>query len=220
MSLSIEVGIVADLLVHDPEGAEHFQQEFATLSRYLTSSGLQPHIDPTDVEVWSGEMYGYSGLHCLRRLAAHLHYTKKLPAPGNEDSAEDPLLQRYYQEFNDSKGGQAFGAYDHLIVHGDAEGYYIPQDFEEVLIPGDSYLVAGGMVGSSQRLRDECKQIAAALQLPLELDADDDRLFNAAESQGSGAAMWERYGRESHSCLCLYQAACHSLSKHAAVVFT
>jgi hypothetical protein len=220
MGLSIEVGIVADLLVNDEEGAEHFQQEFSALSRHLTSIHLQPHVEPPDVEVWSGDMHGYSGLHYLRRLAAHLHYTQTLPAPGDENSARGALLQRYYTDFDRSDTQQAFGAYDHLIIHSDAEGYYIPQDFERVIIPGESCPVAGGMVGSSQRLRKECEKIAAVLQLPLELQAGDERVFNAAESQGTGATVWERYGRESYSCLQLYHAAGHSVSTHAAIVFT
>jgi hypothetical protein len=219
MGLSIEVGIVADLVVNDEEGAEHFQQEFSALSRYLSTIGLQPHIDPPDAKVWSGDMYGYSGLHYLRRLGAHLHYTQRLPAPGDEHSAKDPLLERYYSDFDHSDPRKQFGGYDHLIVHSDAEGYYIPQDFERVIIPGESCLIAGGMVGSSPRLRDECRKIAAVLQLPLELEADDERVINAAESQGAGVG-WERYGRESYSCLQLYRAACHSVSSRAAIVFT
>ncbi|HLX70643.1 MAG TPA: hypothetical protein VKV04_13535 [Verrucomicrobiae bacterium] len=221
MGLSIEVGLVADLLVNDEEGAEEIQQQFAELSRYLTSIGLQPHVDPPDVEVWSGDMFGYSGLHYLRRLAAHLHYTQKLPEPGDDDSADDPVLQRYYNDYNDAPAGKAFGAYDHLIVHSDAEGYYLPQDFECVIIPGDSCPVVD-MVGSSQRLRAECEKIAAALQLPLDLDPEDERLIEAAESQGEGggATAWERYGIESYSCLQLHRAACHSISTRAAIVFT
>jgi hypothetical protein len=224
MSLSLEVGIIADLLENDEEGAEHFQEEFATLSQYLTSVGLKPHVDPPNVEIWSGDMYGYSGLHYLRRLAAHLHYTQKLPAPGDDDAADDPMLKRYYEDYNRAPAGKAFGTYDHLIIHSDAEGYYIPQDFECVIIPGDSCVIAGEMVGSSQRLRDECKKLAAAIQLPLDLNPEDERLFNAAEAQreseDTGATLWERYGIESYSCLNLYHAACHSISTGAAIVFT
>src|SRR5579862_1874154 len=215
MGLSIEVGIVADLLENDEEGAEQFQQEFSALSRYLADIGLKPHIDPPDAEIWSGDMFGYSGLHYLRRLAAHLHYTQKLRGPGDDDSADDPVLQRYYTDYDRAPAGKAFGAYDHLIIHSDAEGYYIPQDFECVIIPGESCPVAGEMVGSSQRLRDECQKIAAALQLPLDLDPEDERLFEAAESQGESentGATWERYGIESYTCLQLYHAANHSIS--------
>jgi hypothetical protein len=220
MGLNLEVGIIADLLVNDEEGAEHFSDEFAVLSRYLTSIHLQPHVDPTDVEVWSSDMYGYSGLHYLRRFAAHIHYTQKLPAPGDENASKDALLTRYCTDFDHSDPRKAFGSFDHLLIHSDAEGYYIPQDFERVLIPGDSYPVAGGMVGSSQKLRDETRRLAALLDLPLDLDPEDEQVYEAAESQGTGSTTWKRYGRESYSCLRLYHAASHSITTGAAVVFT
>jgi hypothetical protein len=113
MGLSIEVGIIADLLKHDEEGAGHFQEEFATLSRYLTSVHLKAHIDPPEVDVWSGDMYGYSGLHYLRRIASHLHYSGRLPEPGDENAGEDPTLKRYYSDFDQSDARSAFGTFDH-----------------------------------------------------------------------------------------------------------
>jgi hypothetical protein len=220
MGLNIEVGIVADILENDEEGAEHFRQEFVTLNRFLTSIQMKAHVEPEKVEVWSSEMYGYSGLHYLRRVAAHLHYTQSLPAPGDQNAPKDPILDRYFSDFDDSDPRKAFGAYDHLIIHSDAEGFYIPQDFARVLIPGDAYPIAGGTVGSSQHLRDECQKIATALRLPLDLDPEDERVFEAAESQGSGDTIWMRYGIESYSCLRLYRAANHSIKTGAAVVFT
>ncbi|HTI98101.1 MAG TPA: hypothetical protein VL527_04280 [Dongiaceae bacterium] len=220
MGLNIEVGIIADLLENDEEGAEHFRGDFAMLSRYLASIHLKAHIDPDKVDVWSSDMYGYSGLHYLRRIAAHLHYTRSLPAPGDQNAAKDPNLVRYYSDFDKSDPTKAFGAFDHLIVHSDAEGFYIPQDFARVLIPGDAYPIPGGIVGSSQRLREECRKIAAALLLPLDLDPEDEQVFQAADSQGSGDITWKRYGIESYSCLRLYHAANHSIATGAAVVFT
>src|SRR5688572_505740 len=67
MGLSLEVGILADLKEHDPEGAQQFREEFETLNRFLASEGLPPHHEPESCEVWSGDMWGYSGLHYLRR---------------------------------------------------------------------------------------------------------------------------------------------------------
>ncbi|RYD60673.1 MAG: hypothetical protein EOP84_36695 [Verrucomicrobiaceae bacterium] len=220
MGLSIEVGIVADLLENDEEGAAHFQEEFSTLSGYLASVGLHPHTDPSEMDVISWDMYGYSGLHYLRRLAAHLHYSGTLPSPGDQTASQDPLPQRYFSEFEVSDLEKAFGGFDHLIIHSDAEGYYIPQNFETVLIPGETCPIAGGMIGSSYRLRDECIRIAGAIGLPLDLVPEDDQVFDAAESQGSGAATWERFGVESYCCLRLYKAAQHSIHTGAAIVFT
>ncbi len=212
--------MVADQLENDEEGAEHFKEEFAVLSRCLASVRLQPHVDPEDAETWSCDMYGYSGLHYLRRVAAHLHYTQKLPVPGDENSAKDNLLARYYEDFGHSNPDKAFGSFDHLIIHSDAEGYYIPQDFERVLIPGEDYPVAGGMVGSSQRLQDETRRLAAVLGLPLDLDPEDKRVFEAAEWQRTSDSIWETYGRESYSCLRLFHAATRSIATGTAIVFS
>ncbi|WP_038158569.1 hypothetical protein [Verrucomicrobium sp. BvORR106] len=220
MGLSIEVGIVTDLLEHDEEGAEYFVEQFSTLSRYLATVGLRPHVDPEDVEVWSCDMYGYSGLHYLRRFAAHVHYGLKLPSPGDDHASKDPMLARYYADFDRRAANGTPGSFDHLILHSDAEGYYLPQDFEAVLIPGADFPVAGGMVGSSHRLLEETLRLATLLELPLDLDPEDDRVFMAADSQGTGATLWERYGRESFSCLRLHHAAGHSIATGAAIVFT
>lgn len=220
MGLNLAVGIIADLLENDEEGAEHFTQEFSILNRYLAAVGLPPHVEPEDCKDWSSDMYGYSGLHYLRRLAAHVHYTGKLPDPGDDNAVRDPVLERYYTDFSHSDPSRAFGAFDHLIIHSDAEGYYLPQDFARVLIPGDDYPISGGLVGSSPRLLEEVRSLAAMLGLPLDLDPEDDRVYEAAESQGSGTTLWECYGRESYSCLRLYHAAEHSIATGAAIVFT
>lgn len=48
------------------------------------------------------------------------------------------------------------------------------------------------------------------MELPLDLDPEDEQVYEAAESQGTGTTTWQRYGRESYSCLRLYHAAIHS----------
>jgi len=220
MGLSIEVGILADLIENDEEGAAHCRQEFATLNKYLASVHLPQHSEPEKVRVWSTSMFGYSGLHYLRRIAAHLDASGKLPEPGDTNSAQDPMLVHYGADFPGPNPLKPFGAYDHLIIHSDAEGYYLPQDFPCVLFPGEHYPVAGGMVGSSPQLLKECKRVADALKLPLDLDPESDEVHAATQAQGSGDVLWKRYGVESFSCLRLYVAAAHSTKTGAAIVFT
>ena len=79
--------------------------------------------------------------------------------------------------------------------------------------------VVGGMVGSSPRLLSECKRIAAALEIPSELDETSDALWEAADSQGEGTLKWERYGIESFSCVCLMRACMKSIEAKAGLVF-
>ena len=229
MGLALEVGILADLRENDEEGYEYFRSQLNALNKYLQQANISDHTEPEDCEVWSGEMFGYSGLHYLRRFAAYLDSTGRLPSPGGDDSSKDPILEQYYQAVDDSKASfmsRLLGkqknikrSFDHLILHSDAEGFYLPIEFPNVLFPDESLEIAGGMVGSSYRLLRECERIAAALEIPADLDETSDVLWEAADSQGEGSLKWERYGIESFSCVCLMRGCMKSIELGAALVF-
>jgi hypothetical protein len=230
MGLSLEVGSLAYLGANDPEGAEWFRESLDALNAYLHSVGMEPHHEPTACEVWSADMHGYSGLHYLRRLAAHVGLTGTIPAPGGEDSSNDPLLARYFAEvigirprllsWLPGRRRPIARSYDHLIVHSDAEGFYLPADFREVLIPPDRYPIPGGMVGSAPRLLGEVSRLARLLEIPETLSSESEDLLEAAASQGEGGALWQRYGIESHSCVVLKEGCESCLASGAALVFS
>jgi hypothetical protein len=228
MGLSIEVGYLADMLDNDEEGATWFRDNLAQLNLHLRASGLAPHQEPETCPVFSADMFGYSGLHYLRRAAAHLSLRGSLPPPGGKDASDDPVLAEYYDQVDQPRGGllgRVFSRqplkrkFEHLILHSDAEGYYVPQDFPEVLFPPEELKIPGGMVGSSQRLLQEMTVLAEALQLPPGLDPEADEVWQAADSQGTGEAQWQRYGVESYVCLRLLRAAQHSIANSALIVF-
>jgi len=145
MGLSLEVGILADLRENDEEGYQHFCNQFDALNTHLNTASLPLHTEPADCEVWSCDMFGYSGLHYLRRIAAHLDSTGQLPQPGNDNASEDPVLKQYFEHVIGRKPSLAqrifakqpgfLRAFDHLIVHSDAEGFYLPIEFSDVLYP-------------------------------------------------------------------------------------
>lgn len=110
--------------------------------------------------------------------------------------------------------------FDHLMLHSDAEGFYLPLEFPNVLFPDQSLEIAGGMVGSSYGLLSECERIAAALEIPANLDETSDALWEAADSQGEGNLKWERYGIESSSCVCLMRGCMKSIETGAVLEFT
>jgi hypothetical protein len=224
MGLGLEVGYLVVLLDNDEEGAELFKSELERLNTFLVSNNLQPHSEPKECKVFTCDMYGYSGLHYLRRIAAHLDLKSALPDPGNSDVATDPVMAEYYLghqgEQNASFVKRAPNrTFDHLMLHSDAEGYYLPQDFELVLSPPESLSIAGGMVGSANRLLAECKRLAAALELPHDLDHESDEVWDASNSQGQGVTKWQRYGIESYTCLRLIRACERSIEVGAAIVF-
>ena len=160
-------------------------------------------------------MFGYGGLHYLRRIAAHLALGKPLPPPGNENADKDPVLyQEYWERF---EAGESL-KHQHLIVHSDAEGYYVPVDFER---PRDltSEQLTGDWLGSTQRLYAECRELADALGMPVAMDHESDAISGLLETQGRGEQRWQRYGVETFTGLRLLAACEVSLRSKAAIVF-
>ena len=100
-------------------------------------------------------------------------------------------------------------------MHSDAEGFYVPVEFDDVLFSDD---VPGTMLGSSQGLVRECEELARSLDIPPGLDPESDELWQASEEQGTGEG-WRQYGVESFTCVRLLAAARESVQRGAAVVF-
>lgn len=234
MGLDLAVGILADL-VDDEEGRAHYRQQLRALNEALALEGLPLHQEPEELgdRHWSCDMWGYSGLHHLRLVAAHLALEGVVPPPC-ADPADDPVMERYYARATASGKrtllarllGRDRGVlpYSHLMLHSDAEGYYLPQDFEAVLVPPDRCRIAGGMVGSASRLLAECRQLATALELPADLDPESDEVTDAAEEQASGddesaGAGWRRHGIAAYTVLQLIKGCERSLETGAALVF-
>ncbi|HEV3469338.1 MAG TPA: hypothetical protein VG148_08460 [Pyrinomonadaceae bacterium] len=226
MGLTISVGLGTVLREEgEEEAVERLEEEFEVVNDLLESFGLPPHREPYELEAQqtvSFDMYGYSALHRLRRLAAHLALGEELPPPGDEEAADDPALQDYYQLFDENMlEGKAGGMrFQHLIIHSDAEGFYLPIDFDEVIVADPSLGVPGDMVGSSHRLLEECLELARALELPDDLDPEGEEVGRALDAGGEGELRWQRYGVESHTCLALIAACRAAAETGAAVVFS
>ncbi|MBL8620168.1 MAG: hypothetical protein JNK64_02665 [Myxococcales bacterium] len=227
MGLSLCVGILAEVRDDDPEGYTHFQEQLALANVVLARAGRSPHVEPEACEPWSAEMFGYGGLHYLRRVAAHLALRGRLPAPGDEHASRDRVVEAYGDLATGTrrglkrllgKGEPRRQRFDHLMLHSDAEGFYVPVDFDDVLFADDGVALAGGMLGSSQRLLRECLQLRDALGIPQDLDPDADQLWELADRQGEGAG-WERYGVEAFTCVRLLHGAALSIERAAALAF-
>src|SRR3970040_125744 len=161
MGLALSVGLLSDLKKNDPEGSATFSSYFGEVNKLLTANNLPSHVEPDGVAPWDAEMFGYSGLHYLRRLAAYVDSGLELPPPGNADSSDDERLAAYFGHVTGEQPGMFKSLlrkvprfrreFDHLIVHSDAEGFYLPLDFPDVLIANDGLQIPGGMVGSTPR---------------------------------------------------------------------
>jgi len=230
VGLSIFVGLGTTLREEgEGEEVERLEQQFEVVNDLLESFGLPPHREPYDLEaqrIVTFDMYGYSALHRLRRVAAHLALGEELPPPGDAEAADDPVLQDYYQLFDENMLEGKAGAmrFQHLIIHSDAEGFYLPVEFDEVIVADPSLEVPGDMVGSSPRLLEECLELARALELPDDLEPESEEVWRAADAEGGGGgedgAKWQRYGVESHTCLALIKACRASVETGAALIFT
>lgn len=233
MGLCVCVGFAADLKENDAEGYEDFKAEIAKVNQTLRAQGLPEHHEPDEVDAAdfiSFDMFGYSGLHYLRRIAAHIRYKGKLPPPGDSDSSQDALLEQYYTESIQEKAPKGFRAllkkaqrskafeFNHLLHHSDCEGYYLPVEFTDVIFPDPRLKVRGEMIGSAHRLLRECKRLAETLAIPDGINAEGDELWEAADNQGHGNG-WHRYGVESFTCVRLMRACEASIRSGAALVF-
>lgn len=242
--MDVSVGLLSDLLANDEEGAGWFREDLEKLNAALLAAGLAQHDEPNEAPLFATSLGSYSSLHELRRVAAHLQYSEKPPQPRPKEQRpwDDTLYDRYFAVFYDANpqatargfakpSGRRF---DHLMAHSDAEGFYVPQEFDSVLMTGEE---AYGWVGSSFALASECEGLARALQIPeaVLLDEDDTVFLEALSALERLPSLTERLGRlfrrpppqelwrelpvAASVCAKLYQAAKHSIRTGAVVVF-
>src|SRR5688500_18104586 len=232
MGLTLVVGALADLLDEgEEEGAAMLEAQFATVNQALAAAGLPAHTEPRTLAPerrWSGDMYGYSGVHYLRRIAAYVASNRSLPRPGDDGASDDPVLDAYLVAAEGrapSPFGRMLGlpkpppAFDRLTLHSAAAGYYLPIEFREVVFPAPGLDVDGAMIGSSPMLLRECERLATVLGIPPNVVPESDELVEAAESQGRGEG-YLRYGQEVCACVQLREAARRSVETGAAIVFS
>jgi hypothetical protein len=156
-------------------------------------------------------------------VAAHLWTSGNLPqTPGDaENVSDDPVIEDYYVDlFEVSPPGN----FNHLMFHSDAEGFYIPLSFDQVLIAPDE-APSQRFVGSSASLLAECLRLEKALELPAEWEAHDEDLFSAVEAQAAHQPsddhrLWMRYAIEAYVCRNLLEACQISVTTGCALRFS
>jgi len=161
MGIAISVGILADLIENDPEGADWVREEIEQINIVLSERGLPPHIESESLPpLNSRESVGgfpYPFVHYLRRTYAHIRADSSWqPTPILE--GQDPIKDTVYRQTENNDFDS------HLLCHSDAEGYYVPIDFDEVIA---DERVSGEMLGSSIKLMDELVKVAPYLNIPL-----------------------------------------------------
>ncbi len=211
MGLSVQVGALAGLLNDDPEGAAWLLDKFEKINRLLQENGLPQHQEPRTLlaldDRAAEQSYPYSFIHHLRRVAAHQiddpAYVAE-PVEEGEDPADDPLLEDEYAMMR-----------SHLICHSDAEGFYLPVDFEDILFD-DRDEIPGGIVGSSLALLAELTDLAPALGISLDEGVlGDDEAARLKDDIETEEGIWI----EKVVWLSLYESARLSVAHRTAILF-
>jgi hypothetical protein len=228
MGLILSVGLLASTRRYSPERLNYADDQLAAINEVLQEQGLPEYQEPEDLEVWSVDLWGQSGLQTLRRVAAHLWACQGVPEParrgiaGVPEASSDPMLNAYYDEVQRwlRQGAPRYRmAYEHLILHSDDRGYYLPLRFPQVIFTHPGLGIAGTMLGSAPVLVDECRQLLGALQAPPDLDQDSEELREAVSNPGRGEG-WHRCGIEVEACVKLLAVCQRALESNAMVVFT
>jgi hypothetical protein len=102
MGLSLGVGRPAWTAEEDDDEDTAAKDLYASLNSILVENGLPPHNEPRDIpqdQIFEAQMWGYGGLHSVRRMAAHLACQGKLPSPDKyeNDAAKDPMIEQLNQ---------------------------------------------------------------------------------------------------------------------------
>ena len=178
-------------------------------------------------------MYGMQANSFATKLKGLFGGGKRTPeTAAYDDPSPDPLVDNYWMvddEIDLQSGPKLLTSphlqplkFDHLIMHSDAEGLYLPIEFEGVLLAANAETDYVEMIGSSHILLREIKVLASALELPLDLNPESEEVWQAAENARGmepNDTVWKRFGIESYICIRLYRAAKASVDNSAAIVF-
>lgn len=240
MGLTVAVGLYAQNLAENDADTAFLNEPFDMLNAVLAEQDMSRHDEPPAIpndRYFEAQMWGYGGLHALRRLAAFHSLQGRLPPPSTsyDSYAADPvaaqfaqlhhhyLLNRDKRKFLGIFGGPPpRPKFQHLVLHSDAEGFYLPRRFDDVIVdfsepqrPG-----LGMMIGSSAVLLDECSELANMLDLPAGLDVESDAFLDLMETPNFDGPLWQRYPVEAHSLANLRAACKASLDLGAVIQFT
>jgi hypothetical protein len=218
MGLSISVGNLADCIDY-PDDAECFCEEIAQVNEVLAEEGLPQHQEPEILPVMTNRAklsaYSYSYLHHLRRIYARTIDNPNwipTPTPRDESAADDEVVEDLTYMFD-----------SHLLCHSDSEGFYLPIEFNEVIVDSNKQdRIPGGLLGSSYRLMEELVFIAPKLGIELDnghlSDAEVVKIeieIQLEEEDESQEGLWI----EKIVWLSLFEAARLSLEYKTAICF-
>ena len=209
MSLAPVIGYLG-MLSKDEQGRASFLDDLSAINQVLVEADLPEHVEPQTLPEYTLRVemnhLGTTWLHHLRRLQAHVLQD---PSWTHQPCTDDD------EPWNDSAIDDELSVYirSHLIVHADTEGYYVPIEFDDVLYgaPG------GSMLGSSQRLVAELRQLAPYLGIVLDAEGN---LSDAEAARIAPCDETDPAHREKAAWLLLFECARQSVSMQTLIAFT
>lgn len=214
MTLSVLVGLLSHLKKSGQDQNTNIDQSFSDLNKVLSEHNIPTHMEPDhiDEEKHFGMNMHYTALHKLRRVAAWVAVNGKLPDPC-EEYKNDMTVITYYD-----KAAREILPFQHLVDHSDCDGFYLPYDFERPLTFSANHQYVAFSTGSSQKLKEECEQLAEKMGFDLTMDVYTDEMKNALSGEDRTGAFWKKYAIECFVCHQLHQAAIRSIESGSAVV--
>jgi hypothetical protein len=212
MGLHIHIGLLAFFVEQeDPEAADNLREEIDLVNEVLIANNLPVHMEPENLSIQGCTSWGfsYSWIYYLRRFYARvINDPNWVPTvtPENEDPADDEVLEEELYIFD-----------SHLICHSDGEGFYLPIEFDTVIVDSkDKKRIPGGFLGSSYKLRSELISIAPQLGIKLE---EEELTTTEAKRIAQEAKSQEGFWIEKEVWLSLFEASQLSIKYKTAICF-
>lgn len=211
MGLSLSVGALAYLRIHDPEGAKDLRKALASANRLLVANGLPKHVEPKDLppldERFPVGSLPYGWFDRLRRAVAYARNDPKKFKPlrkGKEALKDDWVIQ------------ELCTLESHLICHSDCDGLYLPVDFDGPLYSDNEDDIGYMGLGSSIAGLRELVQVAPLLDIALAEGTLDEKIGMSICREKEGA---HKYEVERKTWLAFFDAFSLSVEHKSAVVF-
>jgi hypothetical protein len=188
----------------------------------------------------SVEIGPYSWLHLLRRAALVANadqphrFLKRLTPSA---ASRDPLMRASMKDWDHTELSEhvlqrnpcpvaevraLLDATAHLVHHEDHTGLYLPWDFSQPLWVRDPMVTSEfeyTSVGSAVALARELNSVRCALEIPPDVDVNDERLLAVLDDPPRKGPPWLTNPEATYVAICLGRLVDRSLKTNLAIVF-
>lgn len=221
MGVEVEVLVNPEAFRPDPpKGHVTLFPQLQVMNRVLSAAGLPPYRGPRGGTHLCLRIGSYSTLSGFMSHAADLALG---PRPAGKSYSEY-LLEGYSRLEPDMDP-----PFQHIAMHRDCDGYFVPLDFPRVLDGGEA--LVGRFLGSAVRVRADCEALADLHGFPLLQDPIPEELpgwpshegvWNLLYHRDSAAYAWYEANDDWHlmTCAKLHYAACYAIRTDGLMLYS